>query len=197
MVLTMMTNALSVEVLLIAARGVALLVALCVLAWALMRWRKTAQRDAQRLFEQTDLLTVELNALALIVRSTSERLEELHNRFDTQSRLGAGAPAASQRGYEFATRLAKNGASAGDLITSCGISRHEAELLIRLNGGAVARSTAQENGTVPPNQTVEPSNARVEKPAKKPVAVPAPTKNAPAPTKPDPMPRPTRFAAVG
>ena len=193
----MMTSALSVEVLLIAARGVALLAALSVLAWALMRWHKAAQRDAQRLFEQTDLLTAELNALAFIVRSTSERLEELHNRFDTQSRLNTGAPAASQRGYEFATRLVKNGASAADLITSCGISRHEAELLIRLNGGAVATPAAQESGAVPSNQNVESLSARIEKPAKIPVAVPVPTKTAPTSTKPEPMPRRTRFAAVG
>jgi hypothetical protein len=44
------------------------------------------------------------------------------------------APASSQRGYDVATRLARNGASVDEMIANCGITRHEAELLARLHG---------------------------------------------------------------
>jgi hypothetical protein len=143
-----------------------------------------------------DMLTGELNSLALTVRATSERLEELHNRIDSQSRLTAGAPAPSQRGYEFATRLAKNGASTDDLIASCGISRHEAELLIRLNNVASPATPAQEIATSAKSPAIESLGARIEKANKANTSTFPPAAPAAKP-EPKPIQRKTRFAAVG
>jgi hypothetical protein len=50
----------SVEFMMIAARGIVLLLALATLAWAILRWRRDTTRDAQRMFEQLDLVRAEL-----------------------------------------------------------------------------------------------------------------------------------------
>jgi len=42
---------------------------------------------------------------------------------------------AAPRGYEAAARLARSGASAEELMNTCALSRHEAELLVRLHAG--------------------------------------------------------------
>jgi hypothetical protein len=183
-----MTSAISIEVLLIAARGVALIAALGVFAWAFLRWRTAAQRDTQRLFEQMDMLTGELNTLVFTTRSMSERLDQLHERVDAQSRLTSNAPGPSQRGYEFATRLAKNGASTEDLVASCGISRHEAELLIRLNAAPVDTKTAHAAPAVAKSSGAEPLSPRREKQAGAVVS--------PPPDKVEQGPRRTRFAVA-
>ncbi len=43
------------------------------------------------------------------------------------------APAASTPGYQIAIRLAKGGASREELVSKCGLSSHEAELVHRLH----------------------------------------------------------------
>ena len=62
------------------------------------------------------------------------RLEGMSERAEVGSRLAPAGSAAPQRGYDMATRLAKNGADADELVDNCGITRHEAELLVRLHG---------------------------------------------------------------
>jgi hypothetical protein len=134
---------------LLRAAGIA--VAMLVLAMALRRWRMSAERDAQRMFEQLDLLRSELLLM--------------HERLDSQpqSAVHAAAPEApvaarapqyqspqqpqyqneqrnmplpsmpAPRGYEVAVRLARSGATVDELISSCGLSRNEAQLVLRLH----------------------------------------------------------------
>lgn len=123
----------SLEFILIAARALLLVLAFAGFAWAFTRWRKAAERDTQRVFEQLDLILGELREVTLQIQTGAARSVPAAEAVDAAARF-AIAPAAGPRGYEVAVRLAKNGASREELISSCGISRHEADLLLRLHG---------------------------------------------------------------
>lgn len=122
----------SLELILIGGRAVLLLLAFAGFAWAFRRWRKAAERDTQRVFEQLDLILGELREVASRIDAQPVQPSAAAGA-DAAARF-AIAPAAGPRGYEVAVRLAKNGASREELISSCGISRHEADLLLRLHG---------------------------------------------------------------
>ena len=131
-------NPLTLEVGLLALRSIGLLMAMLVLVWSFSQWRRSQERDAARLFEQMDVMRAELLML-------SDRLEQLqqvaprHVTTEVQVKAAPAAPVpmpASPRGYEVAARLARSGATRDELISSCGLSRNEAELLLRLHGQA-------------------------------------------------------------
>jgi hypothetical protein len=66
----------------------------------------------------------------------SARIEAMSERAETDSRrpqLPAAVATAQARGYDLALRMAKNGSAVEDLVSNCGITRHEAELLTRLH----------------------------------------------------------------
>lgn len=163
----------SVEFMILAARAISILLALAVLTWAVVRWRRDVSRDAQRMFEQLDLVRAELLQLQDRVASQpaksvvnhapyqsqyqsthavvqhrsvptqaaypdfeSERRAVTESRRSTnevikQKSLTNAAP----RGYEVAARLARSGATVESLMNTCALSRHEAELLVRLHAG--------------------------------------------------------------
>lgn len=161
----------SIEFMMIASRGIVLLLALITLAWAFMRWRRDTLRDAQRVFEQLDLVRAELLELQGQMGSAAKAGRMLkdhvapiqspassyayapqttahaeHHEHSTRESQRIPAPAvetarpksltnAAPRGYEVAARLARNGASAEELMHTCALSRHEAELLVRLHAG--------------------------------------------------------------
>jgi hypothetical protein len=152
----------SVDVLLIAGRAILLVGALCVFALAFIRWRRTdemnTQRLQQQLQQQLDRTFVELRSLHETVSVMSARLEGLSERTEVGTRLAPAGIGAPQRGYDMAARLAKNGADIDELVANCGITRHEAELLVRLHsakrtGGEVAigrlKQQAQESTRAP------------------------------------------------
>ena len=177
----------SIEFIMIASRGIALLLALITLAWAFMRWRRDTTRDAQRVFEQLDLVRSELLELQGQMGSTASMRKAVpeYNAHASSSRQTQHAPLqqtvaydshhesrklnelpriaapamdvktkgmtnAAPRGYEVAARLARNGASAEELMNTCALSRNEAELLVRLHAGM--------KSTQPPDVTGEKSN---------------------------------------
>jgi Protein of unknown function (DUF2802) len=69
-------------------------------------------------------------------------MESLSERGDSDARLAPAGAVGAQRGYDLAARLAKNGAAVDELIASCGITRHEAELLSRLHVPKTRESAA-------------------------------------------------------
>ncbi len=123
----------SLELLLIGGRAVALVAALLVLAWALRRWRRTQERDTQRVFEQLDLVQGELHGMAEAMTALATRLDGLTEKVAAQTQL-APQVAAGPRGYDNAIRLAQQGAVLDEIVANCGLARHEAELLVRLHG---------------------------------------------------------------
>lgn len=111
------------------------------------RSRAATRRDLQRLFEQLDLCVGELHGLAESQASLLAALAELRGRLEAGQRTPAVTPApAAARSYDIALRLARNGSSREELMAHCGMSRHEAELAVRLHGpasrGAGARVAA-------------------------------------------------------
>jgi hypothetical protein len=82
--------------------------------------------------EHLDLALGEVRSLHETVAAMSARLDTLRERAEVDShRAPAGVTA--HRGYDMAARLARNGASREDLVVNCGITRHEAELLLRVH----------------------------------------------------------------
>jgi len=128
----------SLELLLIGGRAIALVGALLVFAWAFSRWKRAQERDTQRVFEQLDLIQGELHGLNQAVGTLATRLNSLAEQVTEQVQLAPAQAGSGSRGYEPAIRLAQQGASLDEIIASCGLVRHEAELLMRLHGKATA-----------------------------------------------------------
>jgi hypothetical protein len=163
-----MFETVSLEAVLIFSRGVLLIGACGVLSWAIVRWRRQLELDARRLFEQMDLALVELRTVQEIVQRLESRLATLAGQVEAGSRAAPPATGAAARGYELAVRLAKRGAPVDEIVSTCGITRHEAELLVRLHNVRVA-------DTLPPGGREDPAAAR--KPAmdgRAPATEPAP-----------------------
>lgn len=139
---------LSVEMMVMLGRAAALTFALLLCAWALHRWRRSTARDTQRLFEQLDLIRGELLLLSdrLDQRESVPRVSEAPKQPEIRSVASLHSPA--PRGYEVAARLARGGATCDELISSCGVSRHEAQLLLRLHGAEAARTARPGNTSV-------------------------------------------------
>ncbi|MGE0583094.1 MAG: DUF2802 domain-containing protein [Steroidobacteraceae bacterium] len=103
----------------------------------LARLRETARRDVQRLFEQMDLTLGELRDVSTSLEGGLAAIGDLRLRQQQGQRTEVATPAAT-RSYDIALRLARNGASRDELMSNCGMSRHEAELAVRLHGPARA-----------------------------------------------------------
>jgi heme exporter protein D len=138
-----------------AIMGLAVLVTIALLTTALWlrQERLRAVCDAQRIFEQLDLLRGELLLLG-------DRLDSMQPGARVTERTAPAAPLThttasgpGPRGYEVAARLARGGATCEELISGCGLSRHEAELLLRINKAEAERARMPD--AVPGKATVD------------------------------------------
>lgn len=103
----------------------------------LARLRDTGRRDVQRLFEQMDLTLGELREVSMSLAGGLAAISELRQGQQGAPRaLPAPAVPTAARSYDIALRLSRNGASREDLMSNCGMNRHEAELAVRLHGPA-------------------------------------------------------------
>jgi hypothetical protein len=127
----------------LAGRYLLLLFAFGIFGFTFARSRRAARRDTDRLFEQIDIAISRLHALEDSIAEQHARLETLLHSVESQTRISAAAATVpAQRQYETAIRLARSGNSREELMTSCGVTRHEAELLLRLHA---PRATSGEN----------------------------------------------------
>jgi hypothetical protein len=149
----------SLETVLIGARAVLLIGAFWIFALAFIRWRRADERDNQRLHEQLNRTFNEVRSLHETIAVMSARLDALGERADVEAKLAPAGPVGAQRGYDLAARLAKNGSDIEDLMASCGITRHEAELLLRLNA-AKPRTAEAKASNLPQQPTVQRHPAR-------------------------------------
>ena len=124
----------SLELLLITGRAVALCAGLLVFAWAFRHWRRAATRDTQRVFEQLDLVRSELLIMREVMHHAAQPTKTPARTMTPETRLPAAQSNAPVRGYEIAARMARSGAGKDELIRGCGITGHEAELLVKLHG---------------------------------------------------------------
>lgn len=134
----------SVETILLIGRATLLLGAFWIFALAFSRWRRADERQMQHLSGQLQRTFAEVRSLHETIAVMSARIESLSERADSDSRLAPAGAVSSQRGYDLAARLAKNGAAVDELVASCGVTRHEAELLSRLHV-TKTRESAQTN----------------------------------------------------
>jgi Protein of unknown function (DUF2802) len=123
----------SFETIMMVGRGVLLLGAFWVFALAFSRWRRADERQMRHLCSELQRTFAEVRSLHETIAVMSARMESLSERAESDSRLAPAGVVGAQRGYDLAARLVKNGAGVEELVASCGITRHEAELLSRLH----------------------------------------------------------------
>lgn len=161
----------SLESILLVGRATLLIGAFWVFALAFIRWRRADERQSQELYARLERAFGELRSLHETITVMSARLESLSEREESEARLPpVAATVGAHRGYDLATRLAKNGASPEELVASCGVTRHEAELLSRLHGAKSRESASaswqmragpeKQTATPPAPQQPTPPNAR-------------------------------------
>jgi hypothetical protein len=134
----------SVEMLLIAGRAVFLLFSFVLAAVAFIRWRLAAQAHAAQLQANHEVVLQRLADLEARVSATHVTVSQLGERIERPQQLAA-APAAAAPGYQIAIRLAKGGASREELISGCGLSINEAELVHRLHAPQAKSSARRPN----------------------------------------------------
>lgn len=146
---------------------VLLAAALGMVAWQMRSLRQATALDTQRVFEQLDLIRGELLML-------SDRLDVMQTTRPPAVERPVTAPAPMSagpgpRGYEVAARLARSGATCDELMSGCGLSRHEAELLLRIHKADVERQRQSQSAahSVMPavNQVVNRSAVQAARPA--------------------------------
>lgn len=132
----------SFETIMMIGRAALLLGAFWVFALAFSRWRRADERLMRHLCGELQRTFAEVRSLHETMAVMSARLESLSERAESESRLAPAGIVSSQRGYDLAARLARNGAGVEELVASCGITRHEAELLSRLHVAKSRESAA-------------------------------------------------------
>ena len=123
----------SFETVMMVGRAALLLGAFWIFALAFSRWRRADERQMQHLAAQLQRTFAEVRSLHETIAVMSSRMESMSERAESDARLAPVGAVSSQRGYDLAARLAKNGAAVDELVQSCGVTRHEAELLSRLH----------------------------------------------------------------
>jgi hypothetical protein len=118
----------------IGASACAGVVALGLLAVSRSRAR-SASAALEALAVQLGALRAENGAQSATLVALAARFDELQRQLATDARY-ATTPAggASASAYELAIRLARGGATLEELVSGCMMSRHEAELTLRLHG---------------------------------------------------------------
>jgi hypothetical protein len=124
----------SVEFLLVAGRAIFLLFSFVVAAFAFTSWRRAIQVQTAQVLSQTNTVLQRLAALEARVDATKTTISQLGDRLERPALPPTGnGPSAS---YQMAIRLAKGGASREELMSGCGLSLAEAELVRRLHSSS-------------------------------------------------------------
>ncbi len=125
----------SLDVALLAGRAVFLVFCFVLAAVAFTRWRRATDRLAERFAEHNTALTARLADIEDALGALHRRLDEMAERQEGEGRR-AGAAGTAAPSYQIAIRLARSGAPREELMTSCGLTRQEAELVQRLHAPA-------------------------------------------------------------
>jgi len=122
------------DLLLVAGRAVFLLFSFVIAAITFSAWRRAARRETEQVLTQSQALLEKLAALETRLDATAAAVARIDERSERQAHLSNGPPA----DYQVAIRLARGGASREELVSRCGLSLGEADLLRRLHSGASA-----------------------------------------------------------
>jgi hypothetical protein len=124
----------SIELALLVGRALFLVFCFVLAAVAFTRWRRAADRNSELFMQQTALVLERIAALETRIESLQTAQSSLAEKVSCLSTIGAGPSSAPS--YQVAIRMARTGATREDLMSSCGITRQEAELLQRLHAPA-------------------------------------------------------------
>jgi len=134
-------SAISVDQALLIGRAVFLVFSFLLAAVAFTRWRRASDRTTELFFEQNSTLLERLSAMATQLATSEAQLAEARAEITAIATRTATlaertpAPTATQApSYQIAIRLARSGAPREEIMSSCGLSRQEAELVQRLHG---------------------------------------------------------------
>jgi alkylation response protein AidB-like acyl-CoA dehydrogenase len=122
----------SAEFLLIAGRAVFLVFSFVVAAISFSAWRRATRRQTAEVLSQIQLVLQRLAELEARVDVTRSAVAQLGERLDRPPAPAPSRPPSP--GYQIAIRLARGGASCEELMTGCGLTLAEAELVRRLHG---------------------------------------------------------------
>jgi Protein of unknown function (DUF2802) len=132
----------TVEMLFIAGRAVFLLFSFVLAAVAFIRWRRAIQAQTELVLANHNIVLQRLADLEARVAATQASMSRLSERIERPQQVTAPTTAPTP-GYQIAIRLAKGGASREELISGCGLSSHEAELVQRLHAPQPRASAAK------------------------------------------------------
>lgn len=122
--------------LLLAGCGTLLVLAFALAALSFDAWRRATRRQSQHLFAHSQTLAQQLTSLDARVNATATAIRRLDERMERQAHARPEVSGAPVPGYQIAIRLARSGASRDELMSSCGLSLGEADLVRRLHGAA-------------------------------------------------------------
>ena len=124
-----------VDLALLAGRAVFLVFCFLLAAITFTRWRRATDSVTERFAEQNTALLAQLAKMEASLADAHRKLDELSETRESEGRrvVAGGASAPS---YQIAIRLARSGAPREELVASCGLTRQEAELVLRLHGAA-------------------------------------------------------------
>lgn len=123
----------SADILLIAGRAVFLVFSFVVAAISFTAWRRATRRQTAEVLAQTGLVLQRLAELEARVDAVRGSVSGLGERLDRPA-APVPATASPSPGYQIAIRLARGGASREELMSGCGLTLAEAELVKRLHG---------------------------------------------------------------
>jgi hypothetical protein len=119
---------------LIVGRAAFLVFSFIIAAIAFTRWRRAAAKDADRVTEQLTAVAERLGEIEAALALLDSRISEINRSAETPFKVPAAQTPNASPSYPIAIRLARNGATAEELMESCGLGRQEAELVKRLHG---------------------------------------------------------------
>jgi Protein of unknown function (DUF2802) len=123
---------LPVEDLLLAGRAAFLVFCFVLAAFTFARWRRAAERHAAHAAEQLARVLERLEHLEASLAQVGPRLSALGEQIESYCKAASSGTTAHN--YPIAIRLARAGAQPEELVTNCGLTRQEAELVTRLHG---------------------------------------------------------------
>lgn len=142
----------SMDLALLYGRAAFLVFCFALAAVTFTRWRRAAERTEQLFFLQNTTILARLASIEEQLAANQVQLagarEQIATMASQAERLGeslqdseqrrTSPPAASSSApsYQIAIRLARSGARREELMTSCGLTRQEAELVQRLHAPA-------------------------------------------------------------
>jgi hypothetical protein len=138
----------SLEMWLIAGRAVFLLFSFGLAVLAFTRWRRATQVQTETLLAHHEVMLQRLADLEARVAETNTAVVQLGERFARPQQPSAVVPTAAAPGYQIAIRLARGGASREELISGCGLSIQEAELVHRLHAPPAKGGTRKQRAGV-------------------------------------------------